>query len=330
MDRLVNSDKANRVQELVNKRANSQGVYADDYKQAAPHIKGRLEYEDINSGGTSYQEALEATVNTEDYVLKQKLKQFISSTYSAMMSGALAGAFVGGGTAIFQQGVKVISGEQDYNNAIKEVGKSTAKSATRSAVISGIAHGIKFIGKDSVMMKGNVAVALASSAVRLTELTYQYIKGKITIEEYLEEIGENAVSTFSGIVLSAAGSLLFGPVGAAAAATVAMIGMKQMYQAFIRVREDLRMTIHERQQAEMLSELLISKIKAEKEQLVFYYKEASDKISNLTSLVNIALEDETKVAYTLHKLATQLKIEFKYNTQEEFDEFMLSEDSLKL
>ena len=46
------------------------------------------------------------------------------------------------------------------------------------------------------MMKGNVAAALASSAVRLTESSYQLIKGKISIEEFLQTVGENAVTTF--------------------------------------------------------------------------------------------------------------------------------------
>lgn len=331
MDRLVNTEKAEKVKELIDKRAAANGIYADDYQQAAPHVKGELKYKDIGSGGTTHEEAMRATENTNQYVLEQKVSQFVSGTFSAMANGALAGAFVGGGTAAFQQGFQVAAGNQTITSASKNIAKTAGESSARNAVTAGIAHGIKYLGKDLPFIKGNVAVALASSAVKCTELTYQYIKGHITIEEYLERVGENAVSTLSGVVLSAAGALMFGPVGAAAAATVAMIGMKQLYQSFITAREDLKLTIEERKKAEQLSVLMIEQIQQEERSVVEFYKQNGEVVTDLTDLVKKSIhEDSSNIAETIYELTSKLGVFIKYDTQEKFDDFMLSEEALKL
>jgi hypothetical protein len=331
MDRLVNTEKAEKVKELIEKRAAANGIYADDYRQAAPHIKGELQYKNIGSGGTTHDEAMRATENTNQYVLEQKVSQFVSGTFSAMANGALAGAFVGGGTAVFQQGFQVAAGSQSITNASKNIAKTTGQSAARNAVTAGIAHGIKYLGKDLPFIKGNAAVALASSAVKCTELTYQYIKGHISVEEYLERVGENAVSTLSGIVLSAAGAVMFGPVGAAAAATVAMIGMKQLYQSFITAREDLKLTIEERKKAEQLSMLMIEQIQQEERAVVEFYKQNGEIVTDLTDLVKKSIhQDSSNIAETIYELTSKLGVFIKYDTQEKFDDFMLSEEALKL
>ncbi|MGF9831467.1 hypothetical protein ABEX57_25445 [Bacillus anthracis] len=247
-----------------------------------------------------------------------------------MMNSALAGACIGGGVSLVQQTVEICKGEQQIKDGFMQLGTDSGKQAGKSAAIAGIAHGIKFIGKDSVMMKGNVAVALASSAVRLTESSYQLIKGKISIEEFLQTVGENAVTTFSGIVFSAAGAMLLGPVGAAVGATVAMLGMKQLYGAFTRAQQELELTIEERKRAEELSKALIDYIKQEEEQICNFYQETGAKIENLTGLVKETIYTGENIEATIHQLAETLDISFKYKTQEEFDSFMLSEESFTL
>jgi hypothetical protein len=330
MDRLVNADKAERVKELIEKRAQSNSIYADDYRQAAPHVKGELQHGSVSSGGTTHGEALKAASNTDRYVLEQKLTQFASGTFSAMMNGALAGAFVGGGVVVFQQGTQVVMGKQKVGAASVEVAKATVEAASKTAVVSGIAHGIKFIGHNSPILRGNAAVALASSAVKCTELTYQLIKGKITIDQYLKDIGENAVMTLSGIVLGAAGGLLFGPIGAAAAATVAMIGMKQLYQSFLQVGEDARLAREERIQAELFSEMIIAEIKEEEERLVTFYREHAAMMEDLSDLVQLTIRGEENIAETIVQLTSKLGVFVKYSKQEDFDDFMLSEEPLVL
>lgn len=325
MDRLVNVEKAEKVKELVSKRADSPSIYADDYKQAEPHITGKLQHGHISTKGTTYDETMKATTDTKEYVLRGKMKEFTSNAFPVMMNAALAGAVIGGGSSLIQQ---AFFSEEEVDK--KKVGKAATQGAVRSAVIAGVGYGVKFIGSNATFLKGNAATVLATSAVQCTEYTYQLLKGKMSLEEYLEKVGENAVSSFSGILLTAAGGVLFGPIGAAVAGTVALIGMKQLYQSFIRAREDLDLTIEQQKQAEIMSQLLIEQIKQEERLVVSFYQEQAKEVEQLTNLVQLAIEDEAKVEETLHQLMTKLNVKIKYQTRESFDAFMMSDEPLRL
>lgn len=323
MDRLVNVEKEEKVNELIEKRMNSKGIYAQDYKDAHGSIKGQTEYGDIKSGGTTYKDSTRAAESPEAFATEMKRAEFISGAKSAMLGGALAGAFVGG-TINAAQGV--FKGEF----CVKETGKAAVNSATRGAVISGVSYGLKYLGKNSPVMTGNVVTALASSAVNITELTYKFLTKKISTEEYVEGLGSNAVSCFSGIVMTAAGAALFGPIGAAVAGTVALIGMKQVYKVFINAREDLKLAKEARLQAEALSEVLIQQIKEEEALLISYYKEYETTFVELKKLVDLAIVDDKLTEKAIVSLAVGLNVKFKYETLDEFQDFMLSDEVLEL
>lgn len=322
MDRLVNAEQKEKVEELIGKRMNSNGIYAEDYKAASKSIKGQLEYENIKSGGTTYQEALKATENPKLYAFMSNSGEFISGASSAMLSGALAGAFVSG---VATGGISAFNG--DF--CVKETGRAAANGAARQSVIGGVSYGIKYLAGNNPVITSNVVTAMASSAVNMTELTYSYLKGRLSTEEYLEGLGSNAVSCFSGIILSAAGAVLFGPIGAAVAGTVGLLAMKQLYKTFITVREDLQLAKEERERAELLSQIIIEQIKEEEKLLTEYFKEYSQTLKELKQVVDLALLDISFTEEAIVSLATSLNIKFEYETLDEFADFMLSDDILR-
>lgn len=323
MDRLVNTEHKDRVGELMDSRIGKQGVYADDYRDAQKHLKNQLEHDGITSGGTTYDEAKRAAENPEAFTSQMNRVEFISGAKNAMLGGALAGAFIGG-TINTAQGI--YKGEF----CVKETGKAAANSAARGAVVSGVSYGLKYIGKNNVLMSGNVVTALASSAVNVTEFTYKFLTGKISIEEYVEGIGSNAMSCFSGIIMSAAGAALFGPIGAAVAGTVALIGMKQLYKVFINAREDLQLAKEARMQAEDLAEMVIQQVKEEEALLISYYKEYEETLIELKHLVDLAILDDHLTEKAIISLAHGLNVKFKYEQLDEFATFMLSDEVLEL
>lgn len=319
MDRLVNTEHKERVKDLIENRISKEGVYADDYRDAHKHLKGQLEHDDIKSGGTTYEEAKRATENPTEYASDIDKSEVIAGANNAILSGALAGAFVGG---------TITTGQGIYNNefSVKETGKAAANSAARGAVLSGVSYGFKYLGRNNVLMSGNVVTSLASSAVNMTELTYKYLTKKITIDEYVEGLGSNAVSCFSGIIMTAAGATLFGPIGAAVAGTVALIGMKQLYKVFLSAREDLSLSKEARLQAEVFSKIIIEQVKEEEELLILYYKEYETTLINLKKLTDIAIVDEEYTEKAMVSLAIGLNVKFEYATLDEFTTFMNSDD----
>jgi len=307
----------------MDSRISKEGIYADNYRDAQKHLKGQLEHDGINSGGTTHEDAKRAAENPNAFASEMNRTEFISGAKNAMLGGALGGAFVGG-TISTAQGVY----KGDF--CVKETGKVAANSAARGAVISGVSYGLKYLGRNNVLMSGNVVTSLASSAVNMTELTYKFLSKKITIEEYVEGLGDNALSCFSGIIMSAAGAALFGPVGAAVAGTVALIGMKQLYKVFTSAREDLSLAKEARLHAEALSEMIIKQVKEEEKLLVSYYKEYETTFAELKQLVDLAILDDKLTEQAIVSLAHGLNVKFKYDTLDEFEAFMLSDEVLEL
>ncbi|MBD8036154.1 hypothetical protein H9635_05320 [Solibacillus sp. A46] len=323
MERLVNVEKEGHVKELIEKRMNSNGIYAQDYRDAQGVVTGKTSYENITSGGTTYDQSLEAAKNTEQFAKKLNRVEFISGASNAMLCGALAGAFIGGTVSMVANG---------YNKefSVKETGKAALNSGSRSAVIGGVSYGIKFLGKNNPIMNGNIASALASSAVNMTELTYKFLSGKISIDAYVQGLGSNAVSCFSGILMTAAGAALFGPIGAAVAGSVALIGMKQLYKVFQAAHNDLALAKETRVLAEQMAAAVIEQVKQEEQLLVNYYNEYTQTLKELKVVVDMAGIDESYTEKAIIALADGLNIKFEYNTLEEFTDFMLSDDILKL
>lgn len=323
MDRLVNSDKVSRVEELLEKRISKQGIYAEDYKAAKEHLQGELKYGNSSSGGTEYSEAIDAAKNPEQVAKHLNYEELFSGLSSAMVSGALAGAFLGGT-------VHGIQTTYSKEFCVKETSKAALNSAARSSVISGVAYGLKYVGKDNPIMNGNVVASLASSAVNISELTYKYLRNQISTEEYLLGLGSNSVSCFSGIVMTAAGAALFGPIGAAIAGPVALIGMKQLYKVFVTSQKDLQLSIEQRKKAEELSTILIKEIRQQEKGLLSYYKEYEETLAELETIVDLAIQDDSFTESALTAIAIKLNIEFKYPTLESFSDFMNSDDTLTL
>ena len=323
MDRLVNVEKEARVKELIEKRMNSNSIYAQDYQNAHGAVTGQTSYDNISSGGTTYDEAIDAAKNAKQFANTMNRAEFISGASNAMLCGALAGAFVGGT-------VSAVSSSFNKEFSVKETGKAALNSSSRSAVIGGVSYGIKYLGKNNPIMNGNIASALASSAVNMTELTYKFLSGKISVDEYVQGLGSNAVSCFSGIIMTAAGAALFGPIGAAVAGSVALIGMKQLYKVFQGARNDLALAKEARLLAEQMAEVIIEQIKAEEQLLVNYYSEYEQTLKELKTVVDLAITDDSYTEHAIVALATGLNVRFEYETLDEFTEFMLSDEILKL
>lgn len=325
MDRLVNKENEDKVNKLIEKRMNTEGIYAQNYRDAHGSVKGQTEYGDgeIQSGGTTYKEALQAAEDPNGYTSAMNRTELFTGARNAMVGGALAGAFVGGTITAAQ-------GAFNKEFSAKETGKAAANSAARGAVVSGVAYGLKYLGKNHPLMSGNIVTTLASAAISTTELGYQFLSGKLSTEELVEGLGSNALTCFSGIVMTAAGAALFGPIGAAVSATVALIGMKQLYSVFENAREDLQLTIEARQKAEELSAAMILEIKAEEELLISYYQEYETTFAELKRLVDVAILDDSMTKQAIVALAEGLSVGFEYETFEDFEEFMLSDGVLDL
>lgn len=323
MDRLVNSNHKEKVKELMDKRIEKGGIYSQQYRDAQNHLKGELQHGDVKSGGTAYKEAKHAAENPNDYAKILERKSIVTGARDAVVGGALAGAMIG---MVSEGGRDLFKGEF----SVKKTMKAGVVHGSKGAIVSGVAYGFKYLGRNNPIFKGNIVASLASSAVTMTESTYRYLRGKISTEEYMKELGSTGVSCLSGIVMTAAGGALFGPVGAAVAGTVAVMGMQQLYKIFLVAQDDLQLARKERMKAEALAQVLINQIEEEQALLVAYYTEYRETLESLNVLVEAAIQDYTLTSIAIQSISEKLDFPMKYESLNDFDEFMMSDEELSL
>ncbi|MBL3485667.1 hypothetical protein ELP69_28475, partial [Klebsiella pneumoniae] len=92
-----------------------------------------------------------------------------------------------------------------------------------------------------------------------------------------------------------------------------------LYGAFTRAQQELELTIEERKRAEELSKVLIDYIKQEEERICNFYQETGAKIEHVTGLVKQTIHTGENIEATIHQLAENLNVSFKFKNQDEFN-----------
>ena len=169
------------------------------------------------------------TADTKDIIFADKhkniytAKQIVSTANKAGLQAAGTGAAVQGGISTILNLKAVANGEKTANEAIKDITVETAKTtgetylaAAGASVLGGVlkqssAQIVKNLGK------GSGPMVIISSSKILAKNTIDLIKGKISVEKYIKNIGKEGASLGSSIVGSnlgaIAGTLIFPGVG---------------------------------------------------------------------------------------------------------------------
>jgi len=264
MDRVVPSDKVNRVEELVNKRANSESVYADNYKDAHKNLKGETKYKDVSSDGTTYEESINAKKNPYSYANKLKIKQAGSEMLSSAAYGAVAGAIIGGGISVAQKLFNHSNNTKEDN--IKEVINDAKKSGVKGGVIGGSGALLRFISKDilnsKLLSKANVSTALAAGLLNTGTIIYKFTKGNIDSEQAMKSIGQTGFSCSYGIYMgSAITTVISGPMAAAIATTAGYFIANFAYQSTMAILKGAKLAKKEALIIENISNEACKKMK---------------------------------------------------------------------
>jgi len=76
---------------------------------------------------------------------------------------------------------------------------------------------------------------------------------------------------------------------------------------------------------------MIQQIQQEERAVVEFYKQNGDIVADLTDIVKKSIHhDSSNIAATIYELTSKLGVFVKYDTQEKLDDFMLSEEALRL
>lgn len=238
MDKVINKEHVDNVNNKITQRIDKNNIYRDDYQEIKNTLSGETKAGDITSGGTTYKEVESAAQNANDYANKLELKQFKNEIRVSAKQAATAGVIIGGSISIIKNGVSVYRGEIDSEEMIKNTIVDATKTGIKSGATGGLGAGIRISAQKAgvnSLAKSNVATAVASGVIDIGVTVFNYAKGEITSEQAMEQIGEKGFSTMSSIYAGATAGLVFGPGGAVVGSIAGYIMATNVYQSCIEI-----------------------------------------------------------------------------------------------
>lgn len=278
--------------------------------------------------GTTSSDAMLARTNPKLYTVKSML----STAHDAGIAGAQQGAIVGGGCAIVCNMVDILKGK-NIDEALKDVAKSTGKSAARSYAISAggslIEGGVQHY-KDSVpkllKMKG-APTEVAGFVVDTVESFYGYFSGNISGTECMQNVAKSAVFALAN--LTPIGQAVFVARTAYTLASVAVGILKQALEAPGIARER-RIQIEEecKQQIALLKQFRVEFEETSKR----WVKEVTNTFVTALNAMDDALQigDVDKYIGAANSITETMGQSVQFHNQKEFDSLMDSEEAFVL
>lgn len=250
MQKLVNLDKADRVRELAERRAESGSIYSDNYQDTVKNVTGKLKHGEISSQGTSYDEAIQAAENHRAFSSKIEWEQVKKEMGVTTAQAAAASALIGGAISAVKNGIAVSKGELELGQAAKQVARDTGVAGVRGAGTGAISVTIRTAAEKAgieALAKSNAATAIAAGIVDMGVTVLQYAKGDISGTQAVEKIGQTGVSTTSSMYAGAAAGAVFGPVGAVVGSVAGYMIATGVYQSALAIVKEANLAEAEAQ-----------------------------------------------------------------------------------
>lgn len=336
MQKLVARDQADRVRGLAGRRAATGTLKAEDYTDTVRNVTGELRADGVGSGGTSYEEAARAAKSPRLYAALTELNSVAREAAVTGGQAAAAGALVGGAVSLAQNAVAASRGEISTRQAAVNVLQDGARAGVRGGATGGATVVIRYGAAKAglkVLAKSNVAAAVAAGAVDVAGIAYRFVRGEISVEEAVEQIGQNGASTLSGMYAGAAAGAVFGPAGVLVGSLVGYMVAAQVYQSCAAIIRDGRLADEESARALAVAEAACREMELRRVEfernaeaaLQDKRRQFSDCLASIEA--SLATEDAEETVQALARLASVLGHTLQHSTFEEFDRFMVAEDS---
>ncbi len=339
MQKLVNSDKADRVRELAIKRAETGTLKATEYIDTAENVTPELKYKNISSGGTSSDEALSATKDTDAYSNSFEIKQIKEELGVSVKQSAAAGAVIGGAISIVKNSVEVCRTDMSVQEAIENVAQDTTKAGVKSGAVGGLGSGIRAVAKKTgvdSLAKANTSTTVAAGIIDMGVTVLKYAKGEIMAEKAMEEMGQKGFSSMLSVYSGATAGLVFGPGGAVIGSIAGYMAASNVYQNCIEIFKYAELKEKEAQKVIALCEAACEVMRVQRKEFEQNIENRlnlnKDKFSKLFSIIEKGIKenDHNKCILAFSEFADFWGEELKLVKFEEFDDHMSTNNYLKL
>lgn len=339
MQRLFNLDKVDKANELAQQRIKSGTLKAADYAETMKKSTGKLNYGEVSSSGTTYDEAVSAAENYKNYADHFEIEQFKKEFSSSIKTSATMSSVVGGGISILKNSIAYSKNEIDGDELVGNVVLDTTKAALKGGVTGGVSTTIRTVAQKSgnlALAKTNVATSIATGVIDVGITVVSYIRGEIDSEQAMVQVGEKGFTTMSSVYSGMAAGAVFGPGGALVGSLVGYMMASNVYQTCIDTFKYAKLREEEAYRLIRLYEESIELMKSERESFERYIAERLSR--NEKQFKSMLFEIETgfknddfgNVIMSMSNLANYFGKELKYIEFKDFDQAMKSNQPLIL
>lgn len=351
MARLAPVEQNDKIKELLDKRIASGTLKAEEYEQTRRNLIKTLRHDNVESSGTTYNEAVEATSaeGAQSVSNSTKLKAACVDMHESGLRGGLVGAGISGSISAISNVYKLSKDEAEIGDVLASVSLDAGKGFLTGYAVTAASKGIThvshhFMGAaiSKALTKANAPVAIASGVITAGKSLISYMKGDINSEQLLSEINHTTITCAASFYYGALGQVVI-PIpilGAMVGAGVGYIIGNLLHQSSLLALGECSAVTEakeRRREIEAMCLALIPKIQKERydyEMLV--EKHFSDRrnefVDAFTSMdASWENDDPQTFIHGLGRILSQFGGTLNFKTFEEFDDFMMnSEQPLKL
>lgn len=262
------------------------------------------------------------------------------TSHRAGLEGAKYGAVIGSCISSLHNIVELAQGNKDARQALRDLGKDTAKAAavgySTAFTGSAIKGAMQQASNSSVrsLANTNAPALVLNVCLSLGSAVKRYATGEINEAQLLAEIGERGTSMLASGMMSAVGQVAI-PIPFIGAALGGMIGcaLSQLfYQSALDAARGAHLSREQLVRVQGIQAAARERIADEQAQLdafiareIPFLQQASRNIG--TALITADAEDLTQA---INSFAAAFGMQLEFSSQAEFDDFMLSERNLRL
>lgn len=294
------------------------------------------------------------SANSRDIVFADKhkniytIKQIAINANEAGLQAAGKGAAIQGGISAILNIKDIADGKKSVNEAIYDITIETAKTAggsyltvAGSSVVGGVLKQsstqiIKNLGK------GSGPMIVVTSGKILAKNTIDLVRGKISVEKYMRNVGKEGASLGSAIVGSnlgaIAGTMILPGVGTAIGTFIgSMLGsiMSNItYGQLVQTMELNRLSDEQRQRIEEYCKTLILEEQIYREKLndilTTYLNIKEAELTTGFGEISFALQHNKELTPGLNKIASILELNIKLYSEEEVASLICSQKKISI
>ena len=214
MLRLAPSDQHAKIEELLRKRIEAGTLKAEDYAQTLRNLKKRLEHDGVSSGGTTHQEAVDATNKevSKKIATEFKLKSALTDMHESGKQAGNLGAGISGGIASISETFAIFQGERELGEATVNIAIASAKGYATGYTVTALSKGIThttshFLGESlaKTIAKSGAPTAIAAGIINASKSMISFLKGDMDSEQLVDEISHTAITSTSSFYYGALG-----------------------------------------------------------------------------------------------------------------------------